>query len=99
MRSKSSCCGDSELFASHTCPQVHLNGELTHTHESYFSGTAFNTLGVVANDVTTVMLESTGLTSSEWISLIEVSSNRKAYLGSGLYAVILSFPRNVRPKI
>lgn len=52
-------------------PQVHLDGELTHTHESY-SGSTFNTLGVVGTEVTTVMLESTGLLSDEWISLIEV---------------------------
>eukprot|EP00752_Nemacystus_decipiens_P018362 g16473.t1 len=52
---------------------VYLNGDKTFTHESYISGTAFNVLDVVvADDVTTVMLESVGLESDEWISLIEV---------------------------
>ncbi|CBJ28702.1 hypothetical protein Esi_0118_0035 [Ectocarpus siliculosus] len=50
---------------------VHVNGELTHTHESYTDST-FNTLGVTANEASTVMLESTALLSDEWISLIEV---------------------------
>eukprot|EP00903_Cladosiphon_okamuranus_P005790 g5737.t1 len=50
---------------------VYINDEKTHTHESY-SGSAFNTLGVTANEVTEVMLEATGLTTDEWISLIEV---------------------------
>lgn len=53
-------------------PQVHLNGELAQTHESY-SGSTFNTLGVTGSEVSTVKLESIGLLSSEWISLIEVS--------------------------
>ena len=57
-------------------PQVHLNGELTLTHESY-SGSTFNTLGATGNDVTTVTLKSTGLMTDEWISLIEVSGDRK----------------------
>ncbi|CAM9824138.1 unnamed protein product, partial [Ectocarpus fasciculatus] len=51
---------------------VHINGELTHNHESYAEDT-FNTLGVTATEVTTVMLESTALLSDEWISLLEVS--------------------------
>eukprot|EP00903_Cladosiphon_okamuranus_P005791 g5738.t1 len=50
---------------------VYFNGEMTHTHKSY-AGSTFNTLGVTANEVTTVTLEATGLTSNEWISLIEV---------------------------
>ncbi|CAN0485268.1 unnamed protein product [Ectocarpus sp. 12 AP-2014] len=50
---------------------VHVNGELNHTHESYADST-FNTLGVTATDVSTVMLESVALLSDEWISLIEV---------------------------
>eukprot|EP00752_Nemacystus_decipiens_P018348 g16460.t1 len=50
---------------------VHLNGELTHTRQSY-SGSTYNTLGVAGNAVTTVTLESIGLMSNEWISLIEV---------------------------
>ncbi|CAM9831074.1 unnamed protein product, partial [Ectocarpus sp. 12 AP-2014] len=52
--------------------KVHVNGELTHTHESYADST-FNTLGVTAAEVGTVMLESVALLSDEWISLIEVS--------------------------
>ena len=32
---------------------------------------------MVADDVTTVTLESTGLTSNEWISLIEVSGRSR----------------------
>ncbi|CAM9634639.1 unnamed protein product, partial [Ectocarpus sp. 4 AP-2014] len=52
--------------------KVHVNGELTHTHESYTDST-FNTLGVTATEVSTVMLESVALLSDEWISLIEVS--------------------------
>ncbi|CAM9139502.1 unnamed protein product, partial [Ectocarpus sp. 12 AP-2014] len=51
--------------------EVHVNGELTHTHESY-TDSIFNTLGVTATDVSTVMLESVAL-SDEWISLLEVS--------------------------
>ena len=43
----------------------------THTHESY-AGSTFNTLGVSASGVSTVTLESVGLLSDEWISLIEV---------------------------
>ena len=42
------------------------------THDSY-SGPTFNTLNLVADGVTTVMLESSGATANEWISLIEVS--------------------------
>ncbi|CAM9911793.1 unnamed protein product, partial [Ectocarpus sp. 4 AP-2014] len=51
--------------------EVHMNGEITHTHESYADDT-FNTLGVTGTDVSTVMLESVALLSDEWISLIEV---------------------------
>ncbi|CBJ33705.1 conserved unknown protein [Ectocarpus siliculosus] len=51
--------------------EVYINGEMTHTHESYADAT-FNTLGVTATDVSTVMLESVALLSDEWISLIEV---------------------------
>ncbi|CAM9513011.1 unnamed protein product, partial [Ectocarpus sp. 12 AP-2014] len=50
---------------------VHVNGELTHTHESY--DYTFNTLGVTAAEASTVMLESVALLSDEWISLLEVS--------------------------
>ncbi|CAN0158392.1 unnamed protein product, partial [Ectocarpus sp. 6 AP-2014] len=51
--------------------EVYVNGELTHTHESYADAT-FNTLGVTANEANTVMLKSVSLLSNEWISLIEV---------------------------
>ncbi|CAN0530784.1 unnamed protein product, partial [Ectocarpus sp. 12 AP-2014] len=51
--------------------EVHINGELTHTHESYDD--TFNTLGVTATEASTVMLESVALLSDEWISLLEVS--------------------------
>ncbi|CAN0453097.1 unnamed protein product, partial [Ectocarpus sp. 12 AP-2014] len=50
---------------------VHVNGELTHAHESYVDST-FNTLGVTATEASTVMLESVALLSNEWISLLEV---------------------------
>ncbi|CAM9177738.1 unnamed protein product, partial [Ectocarpus fasciculatus] len=52
--------------------EVHVNGELTHTHESY-SDSTFNALGVAATEANTVMLESVALLSDEWISLVEVS--------------------------
>ncbi|CAM9888203.1 unnamed protein product, partial [Ectocarpus fasciculatus] len=52
--------------------EVHVDGELTHTHES-FADSTFNTLGVIASEASTVMLESVDLLSDEWISLIEVS--------------------------
>lgn len=51
--------------------QVYLNGERTHTHESY-AGFTFNTLGVEASGVSSVMFESVGLLPDECISLIEV---------------------------
>ncbi|CAM9634631.1 unnamed protein product, partial [Ectocarpus sp. 12 AP-2014] len=51
---------------------VHVNGELTHTHKSY-TDHIFNTLGVTATEASTVMLESVALLSNEWISLVEVS--------------------------
>ncbi|CAM9816260.1 unnamed protein product [Ectocarpus sp. 12 AP-2014] len=51
--------------------EVYVNGELTHTYESYADST-FNTLGVTADEANTVMLESVSLLSNEWISLIEV---------------------------
>ncbi|CAM9132154.1 unnamed protein product [Ectocarpus sp. 13 AM-2016] len=50
---------------------VHVNGELTHTYESYADST-FNMLGVTATEASTVMLESVALLSDEWISLLEV---------------------------
>ncbi|CAM9269075.1 unnamed protein product [Pylaiella littoralis] len=50
---------------------VRLDGELTHTFESY-TGSTFNTLGVEATGVSTVMLESVYLLPEEWISLLEV---------------------------
>ncbi|CAM9431050.1 unnamed protein product, partial [Hapterophycus canaliculatus] len=53
--------------------EVHFDGMLHHTHESY-SGSVFNTLGVQGTGVTTVMLESINLQPDEWISLIEVSN-------------------------
>ena len=78
-------CVGSESFCSPTLStQVHLDGEKTHTHESYFSGTNFNTLNVVADGVTTVMLESVGLTSDEWISLIEVSGDIQSRVGEAV---------------
>ncbi|CAM9910098.1 unnamed protein product, partial [Ectocarpus sp. 4 AP-2014] len=52
--------------------EVHVNGELTHTHESY-TDSIFNTLGVTATEASTVMLESVALPSDEWISLLEVN--------------------------
>lgn len=52
--------------------QVYLNGERTHTHETY-GGSTFNTLGVEASGVSSVMFESVGLLPDECISLIEVS--------------------------
>ncbi|CAM9139580.1 unnamed protein product, partial [Ectocarpus sp. 12 AP-2014] len=52
--------------------EVHVNGELIHTYESYADST-LNTLGVTATEASTVMLESVALLSDEWISLIEVS--------------------------
>eukprot|EP00903_Cladosiphon_okamuranus_P014617 g13555.t1 len=51
--------------------KVHLDGALTYTHESY-AGSTFNTLGVSASGVSTVMLESVDLLPDEWLSLIEV---------------------------
>lgn len=51
--------------------QVHLDGELTDTRESY-TGSTFNTLGVQATGVNTVMLESVYLFPEEWISILEV---------------------------
>ncbi|CAM9253334.1 unnamed protein product, partial [Scytosiphon promiscuus] len=51
--------------------EVHFDGMLHHTHESY-SGSTFNTLAVVGTGVTTVMLQSIDLLPEEWISLIEV---------------------------
>ncbi|CAN0328463.1 unnamed protein product [Ectocarpus sp. 6 AP-2014] len=51
--------------------EVHLDGVLTNTHESY-AGSTFNTLGVSASGVSAVMLESVDLLPDEWISLIEV---------------------------
>ncbi|CAM9449752.1 unnamed protein product, partial [Ectocarpus sp. 12 AP-2014] len=51
---------------------VHVDDELTHTHES-FTDSTFSTLGVTATEASTVMLESVALLSDEWISLIEVS--------------------------
>ncbi|CAN0520792.1 unnamed protein product, partial [Ectocarpus sp. 8 AP-2014] len=50
---------------------VHVNGELTHTHESHADST-FNTLGATVTEASTVMLESVALLSDEWISLVEV---------------------------
>ncbi|CAN0540732.1 unnamed protein product, partial [Ectocarpus sp. 8 AP-2014] len=50
--------------------EVHVNGELTNTHESYADST-FNTLGVTATEASTVVLESVALHSDEWISLLE----------------------------
>ncbi|CAM9504237.1 unnamed protein product [Ectocarpus fasciculatus] len=51
--------------------EVYLNHERTHTHESYV-GSTFNTLGVEASGVSSVMFESVGLLPDECISLIEV---------------------------
>ncbi|CAM9292737.1 unnamed protein product, partial [Hapterophycus canaliculatus] len=51
--------------------EVTVNGELNLTHESS-SGSTFNTLGVQADAVDTIMLESVGIAPDEWISLIEV---------------------------
>ena len=45
----------------------------THTHESYYSGSVFNTLNVEATEISTVMLESVELLRDEWISILEVS--------------------------
>ncbi|CAM9891772.1 unnamed protein product, partial [Pylaiella littoralis] len=53
--------------------EVHLDGVLARTHESYYTGSTYDTLGVQATSVSTVMLEPTDLLSHEWISLIEVS--------------------------
>ena len=47
---------------------------MTHTHESY-SGSTFNSLGVEANQVSTVTLSSIDLEEDEWISLLEVSAS------------------------
>ncbi|CAM9310619.1 unnamed protein product, partial [Ectocarpus fasciculatus] len=51
--------------------EVYFDDALYDTHESY-AGSTFNSLGVSATGVTTVMLESVGLLEEEWISLIEV---------------------------
>ncbi|CAN0242880.1 unnamed protein product, partial [Ectocarpus fasciculatus] len=51
--------------------EVYFDDTLYDTHESY-AGSTFNSLGVSATGVTTVMLESVGLLEEEWISLIEV---------------------------
>ncbi|CAM9542608.1 unnamed protein product [Ectocarpus sp. 13 AM-2016] len=51
---------------------VYIDGELTHTHESYADST-FNTLGVTATEASTVMLKSIDLLSDEWVSLLEAS--------------------------
>ncbi|CAN0045826.1 unnamed protein product, partial [Scytosiphon promiscuus] len=51
--------------------EVHLDGILHHTHESYAESN-FNTLGVVGTGVTTVMLQSVDVLADEWISLLEV---------------------------
>jgi len=66
--------GDADCIrpCTHSSAQVHLDGALAHTHESY-SGSTFNEIAVAGTGVTTVTLESIGLTSSEWLSLIEVS--------------------------
>lgn len=62
-----------QRFVCKSCVEkVHLDGELTHTHESY-TGSTFNSLGVQGMGVSTVMLESVDLLSDEWISLLEVS--------------------------
>ena len=45
----------------------------TVTHESYLTAD-FNSIGVKASYVSTVMIESVGLYSSEWLSLLEVRS-------------------------
>lgn len=50
---------------------MHFDGVPTHTHESY-AGSTFNTLGLSASGVSTVMLESVELLPDEWLSLIEV---------------------------
>ena len=55
-----------------THSQVHVDGALAHTHESY-EGAPFNMIDMAATGATTVTLESTGLTTNEWISIIEVS--------------------------
>ncbi|CAM9841046.1 unnamed protein product, partial [Hapterophycus canaliculatus] len=51
--------------------EVHFDGMLHHTHESYI-GATFNTLTVSGTGVSTVMLQSINLLEDEWISLIEV---------------------------
>lgn len=54
-------------------PQVKLNGEKTHSHESY-AEPMFNSLGVEADGVYTVTLASILLEPDEWISLLEVGN-------------------------
>ncbi|CAM9938227.1 unnamed protein product, partial [Ectocarpus sp. 8 AP-2014] len=51
--------------------EVYFDGTLYRTHESD-AGSTFNSLGVSATGVSTVMLESVDLLENEWISLIEV---------------------------
>lgn len=54
------------------CAQkVYLDGLLARTYESYAEST-FDTLGVEATGVSTVMLKSIELLPDEWISLLEV---------------------------
>lgn len=52
--------------------QVRINGDIIGTYGSY-PGSTFNSLGVEADGVKFVVLESVGIDEDEWISLLEVS--------------------------
>ena len=53
------------------CPQVYYNGVQILTHEGFFPA-GFDSYGAPASAVSTVMIESVGLNTSEWLSLLEV---------------------------
>lgn len=69
------------LLISNFVQQVYLDGELTHTRESY-TGSTFNSLGVGALSVSNVMIESVHLLPEEWISLLEVCAELWRVLGT-----------------
>ncbi len=88
-----------------THPQVHLDGVLAHTHESH-SGSTFNEIAVAGTGVTTLTLEGIGLTSNEWLSIIEVggatrtpwvSCSSRILYGSGDEAFFATVSRHHDP--
>eukprot|EP00752_Nemacystus_decipiens_P017790 g15950.t1 len=56
---------------------VFLDGVQTLTHESYLTA-GFNSIGVQASHVSTVMIESVGLLPNEWLSLLEGAEHELA---------------------